>query len=148
MELTNVNNKYLLNSLPEITKNHIGTEVADLKFIGGGSNGKVFKARLDDGRTIALKAFREQGSQEKEANQLRILSENTFVKMPDVLFTHSDKCTAVMGMTFIDGSNVLNPVFLFQPLKALNEEFLKLCLYFCADFFHPDTQLPYLLADE
>lgn len=124
MELTNVNNKYLLNSLPEITKNHIGTEVADLKFIGGGSNGKVFKARLDDGRTIALKAFREQGSQEKEANQLRILSENTFVKMPDVLFTHSDKCTAVMGMTFIDGSNVLNPVFLLKS-KLQKEKFAK-----------------------
>lgn len=114
MEILNVNNGTLLKILPEIITMYLNVNVCELKFIGGGSYGKVFKTKLSDNRVIAVKAFRRQGAQNEEARQLRILSQRTAVKMPEVLFTHTDKKYAVMGMTFIEGKNVLNPIFLLK----------------------------------
>ena len=92
-------------------------EIADLKFIGGGSFGRVFRARLSDGEIIALKAYRLSGAQNTEAAQLQLLSQHTDVKMPQVLFTHEDEETAVLAMTFVAGKNVLDPAFLFKSKK-------------------------------
>ena len=64
-------------------------------------------ALLCDGETVAVKAYRIQGSQYEEAEQLSFLSENTSVKMPGVLFTHEDNVTAILAMTFVEGQNVL-----------------------------------------
>ena len=57
---------------------------------------------------------------EIESKQLKILSENTQVQMPKVLFNHNDDSIAVLGMTFIEGSNVLNPIFLFKNKSQIN----------------------------
>ncbi|MBQ7296675.1 MAG: fructosamine kinase family protein, partial [Clostridia bacterium] len=114
MEMLKVDNKFLEKLLPEKVREHMQCDVKSLTFIGGGSFGKVFKAELTDGRIIAVKAFRVQGSQLEEASQLKTLSENTSVPMPEVLFTHKSEDCAVMAMGFIDGSNVLNPIFLFK----------------------------------
>ncbi len=124
MEILNVQNKFLQMLLPEITEAHLNVGVRNMKFIGGGSFGKVFKTELADGRVIAVKAFREQGAQQEEAFQLGILSENTSVKMPKVLFVHADDKTAIMGMSFIAGSNALNPSFLLKS-KSQKEKFAK-----------------------
>lgn len=112
--MPNVKNSDLLNFLPQVTEKNLNNKVVKIRFIGGGSNGKVFKAFLSDGSIIALKAFRCQGAQNEEAMQLDILSKNTSVKMPKVLFTHADENFAIMGMTFIEGKNVLDPVFLLK----------------------------------
>lgn len=98
--------------LYELVKQQTGQAAVDMRFIGGGSFGKVFKAVLSGGATLALKAYRRQGDQAEEAYQLGILAANTNVKMPEVVFTYADEKTAVMAMSFIDGSNALNPAFL------------------------------------
>ncbi len=124
MVILNTDTALLKKLLPEIVKEHINVQVKSLKFIGGGSFGKVFKAELADGRIIALKAFRVQGSQLEEASQLKTLSENTSVPMPEVVFTHKSEDCAVMAMSFIEGSNVLSPLFLFKS-KAQKQEFAR-----------------------
>ncbi len=114
MKIMETDNKVLLALLPEIIFDNLGKDVSSLKFIGGGSFGKVFRAELSGGGVIAVKAFRIEGAQEREAQQLRILSRNTDVNMPEVLFTYSDDRVALMAMTFVEGKNTLNPGFLLK----------------------------------
>ncbi len=117
MNILDNSDKYLLPLLPRIVSDKLGTQTEEIKFIGGGSFGRVYRAALSDGRNIALKAYRIQGSQDKEAEQLKILAENTAVKMPEVLFTYEDEGTALLAMTFVEGENALNPVFLIKSKK-------------------------------
>ncbi len=121
MKILDNNNKYLLSVLPEIISEKYNKKAVNLKYIGGGSFGKVFKAELADGKIIALKAYRVPGSQDTEAFQLNMLSKNTTVKMPTVLFTYEDDKTAVMAMSFIDGKNALSPEFLFKSKNQKRE---------------------------
>ncbi len=109
--------KYLLPLLPQIILEKTNEKAEKIKFIGGGSFGRVYKADLSNGATIAVKAYRIQGSQYEEANQLDILSKNTSVQMPKVIFTYEDENTAILAMTFVEGKNVLNPLFLFKSKK-------------------------------
>lgn len=109
-----LNNKELLKLLPKITKSEFGKDVTALKYIGGGSFGKVFKGVLSDGGFIILKVYRIKDMNKNEAKQLEILSQNTTVTMPEVYFTYNDSQVEVMAMSFIEGSNALNPLFLLK----------------------------------
>lgn len=122
LEILKSDNSFLITALKTIVSERLEVTVNSVKFIAGGSNGKVFKAEISDGRVLALKAYREQGNQLREAAQLRILSANTAVPMPEVVFTHADEKTAVLAMTFIAGHNVLNPAFLLKS-KAQKRKF-------------------------
>lgn len=121
MKILDNRNKCLLPILPEIVSQKLNKKIFKLKFIGGGSFGRVFKAELSDGEVVVIKAYRVQGSQHDEAEQLKILSLNTSVKMPKVLFTYEDEETAVLAMTFVDGQNVLNSAFLLKSKKQKKE---------------------------
>ena len=114
MKILDNSDKYLLPVLPEIILNKLNKNADKIKFIGGGSFGRVYKAVLSDGKVIAVKAYRVQGSQYEEAQQLEILSRNTSVNMPEVLFTFKDEKTAVLAMSFVEGQNVLSPIFLLK----------------------------------
>ncbi len=122
MKILNNSDKHLLPLLPQIVFEKLNKKVDKIKFIGGGSYGRVYKTLLSDGKTIAVKAYRVQDSQYEEARQLGILSENTSVKMPRVLFTYEDAETAVLAMTFVEGQNVLNPMFLLKS-KSRKQKF-------------------------
>ncbi len=122
MKILDNGDKHLLPILPDIVFNNLNKKTEKIKFIGGGSFGRVYKAELDDGTTIAIKAYRVQGSQYEEAEQLDLLSGNTSVKMPNVLFTYEDDVTAILAMTFVNGQNVLNPVFLLKS-KIQKQQF-------------------------
>lgn len=122
MKILDNSDKHLLPILPEIISKELGKNVEKLKFIGGGSFGRVYRAVLSDGEIIAVKAYRVQGSQYEEAEQLKILSRNTSAKMPEVLFTYEDENTAILAMSFVDGQNVLNPMFLFKN-KSQKQKF-------------------------
>ena len=117
MKILDNGNKHLLPIIPQLVSEKLNKKVSDIKFIGGGSYGRVYKTSLSDGETIAVKAYRVQGSQYEEAQQLNLLSANTSVKMPKVLFTYEDAETAILAMTFVDGQNVLNPMFLLKSKK-------------------------------
>lgn len=118
----NLNDKYLIQRLPEIAGKQLNTKISDLKFIGGGSFGKVYKCTKSDGKTIILKAYHVSGMETTEANQLQILGKNTSVKMPQVYFTYNDDEIAVMCMSFIDGKNTLDTSFLLKS-KAQKQKF-------------------------
>ncbi len=117
MNILDNSDKHLLPLLPQIVSDKLGVQTGAVKFIGGGSFGRVYSAELSDGRKIALKAYRVQGSQHREAEQLQILSENTAVKMPEVLFCYEDEKTALLAMTFVKGKNALSPEFLLKSRK-------------------------------
>ena len=117
MKILDNGNKHLLPIIPQLVSEKLNKKVSDIKFIGGGSYGRVYKTSLSDGETIAVKAYRVQGSQYEEAQQLNLLSANTSVKMPKVLFTYEDAETAILAMTFVDGQNVLNPMFLLKSKR-------------------------------
>ena len=117
MKILDNGNKHLLPIIPQLVSEKLNKKVSDIKFIGGGSYGRVYKTSLSDGETIAVKAYRVQGSQYEEAQQLNLLSANTSVKMPKVIFTYEDDETAILAMTFVDGQNVLNPMFLLKSKK-------------------------------
>lgn len=117
MKFLDNSNKHLMSVLPDIISEKLNKEANDFKFIGGGSYGKVYKVTLSDGQVIAVKGYKLQEMQHEEAQQLTLLSENTSVKMPQVLFTYEDDNTAILAMSFVEGQNVLNPLFLFKSKK-------------------------------
>lgn len=118
----NLNDKFLLRKLPKIAEEQLNTKISDMKFIGGGSFGKVYKCTKSDGETIILKAYHVSGMETTEANQLQMLGKNTSVKMPKVYFTYNDDEIAVMCMSFIDGKNALDPSFLLKS-KSQKQKF-------------------------
>ncbi len=120
----NLDNKFLLEKLPKIAEEHLNERIDGLKFIGGGSFGKVYKCTKTNGETIILKSYHVSGMEKTESQQLEILGANTSVKMPQVYFTHNDDEIAVLCMSFIDGKNALDPSFLLKS-KTQKEEFAK-----------------------
>ena len=122
MKILDNGNKHILPLIHELVFAKLNKEVLNIKFIGGGSYGRVYKASLSSGETIAVKAYRIQGSQHEEARQLDILSKNTSVEMPKVLFAYEDNETAILAMTFVEGRNVLNPLFLLKS-KSQKQQF-------------------------
>ena len=122
MKILDNSNKHILPIIPELVSEKLDKKVSDIKFIGGGSYGRVYKTILSNGETIAIKAYRIQGSQYDEAQQLNLLSANTSVEMPKVIFTYKDEKTAILAMTFVEGQNVLNPLFLLKN-KSQKQKF-------------------------
>ncbi len=118
----NLNDKFLLRKLPKIAEEKLNTKISDMKFIGGGSFGKVYKCTKADDETVILKAYHVSGMETTEANQLQMLGKNTSVKMPKVYFTYNDDEIAVMCMSFIDGKNALDPSFLLKS-KSQKQKF-------------------------
>lgn len=101
-----------ISTFIKIIEANTGSKVEKIKYVGGGSFGEVFRASLADGRVLAVKAHRRKGFQYSEAERLTVLAENTSVKMPEVVFTYGDETSDIIGMTFIEGKNVLSPQFL------------------------------------
>ena len=122
MKLLNNSINHIIPILSQIVFEKLKEKVKKIKFIGGGSYGRVYKTYLSDGETIAIKVYTIQGMQYEEDRQLNILSENTTVKMPEVIFTYDDAETAIMAMTFVEGQNVLNPMFLLKS-KSQKQKF-------------------------
>lgn len=117
MNILKNNDKHILPLLPRVISEKTGKKAEKIRFIGGGSFGRVYKTELDSGEVIAVKAYKVQGDQHREASQLEMLSKNTGVNMPKVVFTYEDEETAILAMSFVEGSNVLNPVFLLKSKK-------------------------------
>lgn len=115
-----IDNTALNSIIKEAINKYMHSSVNCIKFIGGGSNGKAFKCILPD-KTLVVKAFRIKGMMEKESAQLKAIKENTTVRMPEIYFTHSDENFALMAMGYIEGKNVLSPLFLLKSKKKKQE---------------------------
>lgn len=122
MKILDNSDKHLLAILPDIITEKLNKEAVKIKFIGGGSYGRVYKVFLSDGETIAVKGYKLQKMHTEEAYQLDFLAKNTSVKMPTVLFTYEDDNTAILAMSFVEGQNVLNPVYLLKS-KSQKQRF-------------------------
>ena len=120
MKILDNSDKHLLPLIPQIVLDKLDKAVDELKFIGGGSFGRVYKAVLSDGKVLAVKAYKLQGDQYNEAQQLKLLAENTSVRMPEVVFTYEDDETAILAMTFVEGKNVLELPFLLKNKAQKN----------------------------
>lgn len=117
MSEMNLKDNFLIPRLSEIAKAY-GYEANNIKFIGGGSFGRVYKAESKNGTPLILKAYHVRGMQNTESEQLKILSANTSVDMPEVYFTHCDEDVAVLCMSFIEGKNALDASFLLKNKNA------------------------------
>ena len=122
MKFLDNSDKHLMSLLPDVISEKLNKKAVNFKFIGGGSYGRVYKVALSDGQVIAVKGYMLPGMHEEEARQLEMLSKNTSVKMPEVLFTYDDDNTAVLAMSFVEGQNVLNPLFLLKS-RAQKQKF-------------------------
>lgn len=122
MKFLDNSDKHLMSLLSDVISEKLNKKAVNFKFIGGGSYGRVYKVALSDGEVIAVKGYKLEGMHEEEARQLEMLSKNTSVKMPEVLFTYEDDNTAVLAMSFVEGQNVLNPLFLLKS-KAQKQKF-------------------------
>ena len=72
----NLDKNFLTEKIQKIAKEQLQSEIRSLRFIGGGSFGKVFKGERYDGTPVIFKAYFVSGMEEKEAEQLKLLSEN------------------------------------------------------------------------
>ena len=122
MKFLNNSDKHLMAVLPDIIFEKLNKKAVNFKFIGGGSYGRVYKTTLSDGEIIAIKGYKLEGMNQEEAYQLCFLSKNTSIEMPEVLFTYEDNDTAILAMTFVEGQNVLNPIFLLKS-KSQKQKF-------------------------
>ncbi len=122
MKFLDNSDKHLSSILPNIISEKLNKKLESFKFIGGGSYGRVYKTLLSDGEIIAVKGYKLQEMQHEEAQQLKFLSEHTSVKMPEVIFTYEDDDTAILAMSFVEGQNVLNPLFLLKS-KSQKQRF-------------------------
>lgn len=122
MKFLDNSDKHLTSVLPDIISEKLGKKAVSFKFIGGGSYGRVYKVTLSDGEVIAVKGYKLEGMHAEEAQQIDMLAKNTSVKMPEVLFTYEDDNTAVLAMSFVEGQNVLNPLFLLKS-RAQKQKF-------------------------
>ena len=71
-----------------ILRAHYGGDVAGLRYVGGGSFGFVYRARIEKPPCeVIMKGLRADGLCEREANELRLLAGDSAVKVPEVYFT-------------------------------------------------------------
>lgn len=122
MKILDNSDRHLSSILPNIISEKLNKKVESFKFIGGGSYGRVYKTVLSDGEIIAVKGYKLQEMHHEESEQLKFLSEHTSVRMPEVLFTYEDNDTAILAMSFVEGQNVLNPLFLLKS-KSQKQRF-------------------------
>lgn len=81
-----------------------------VKYLGGGSFGRVFGVWLKDGSKFVIKFLRAKDMLAKEVNDLKLLADNCSVKIPKVLLVrNADKAIPVdcYAMEYIDGKNAL-----------------------------------------
>ena len=83
--------------------------VKSIRFIGGGSFGHVFEAEIDKAPfCVVMKGLRADGLCEREADELRLLAENSAVRIPEVYFTFLKTHEIPMdfiGMEKVGGTN-------------------------------------------
>ncbi len=117
------NNHELLSAVKEAVENHFESKVTDVKFLGGGSFGMVFKVALRASPGIvALKVYKVDGLNRREGFELRLLKASCPIKIPEVYFV-KDKGDSFpidcLCMEYVEGKNLLFSLsYLFKSKRA------------------------------
>lgn len=102
------------------------TTVHSVRYIGGGSYGKVYRAELDaEPYAAVLKAYRVSGMHKTEQAQIALLSEHSLIRYPKVYAAHDENADSpfcALAMEYIDGVNAFNPRFMLKS-AALKKRF-------------------------
>ncbi len=112
----------LLETIKTLVEREFSTNVTDIKYIGGGSFGMVYKVTLEGTPSaVAFKVCLADNMHVDEARALRLLGAHSPIKIPKVYFTHDKDDLAPIDclcMEFIEGNCLLlSPSFLFKSKK-------------------------------
>jgi len=99
-----------------IAEKRLGRHATNVVYMGGGSFGMAYKVELDGKpEKVVVKLFKADGMCEEEAAGLRMLKENTSMRVPAVYFTHladTEVPADCLCMEFIEGVNALRLTFI------------------------------------
>lgn len=110
----------------EMISENMDAGISALRFIGGGSFGKVYKADLNNHTTVVIKLYMVDGIAKKEAESLKLLSKNKVMKIPYVYFikeknrSFSYDC---LCMEYISGTNALFNIKLLLSSQETKKKF-------------------------
>ncbi|MBQ4443274.1 MAG: fructosamine kinase family protein [Clostridia bacterium] len=92
-----------------VLENTYSATVMNIKYVGGGSFGFVYKVEIDkEPFTIIMKACRTEGICVREANELTLLGSDSLARIPKVYFTFlasPEIPIDFIGMEFVEGTN-------------------------------------------
>ena len=112
------------STIISVIKSNCGIEIESVKYLGGGSFGRVYKCTDKNSKSYAFKVFLTPDMAEKEAFALRTLAQSKSIKIPEVYFVSTDRDNSpfdCMLFEFIDGKNGLSPSLLFASKKKRKE---------------------------
>lgn len=93
----------------QVTAEHYGCEVSNIKYVGGGSFGYVYKVKIPvPPYRLILKACRVGGMHLSEAAALKALGDNPVIHIPDVYFIFNaadDVPMDFIAEEYIDGTD-------------------------------------------
>ena len=114
------------STIISVIKENSGIEIESVKYIGGGSFGRVYKCVDKASKTYAFKIFLTPDMAKKEADSLRLLGQNKAIKIPEVYFVTDDRSRSpfdCMLFEFIEGKDALMNAKLLLAPKAKRQEF-------------------------
>lgn len=92
-----------------IVEKEFNSNVKAIKYLGGGSFGYAYKVDIDTAPyTVVMKAYRCDNMCEREAFELKALSKDSIIHIPEVYFTYSKNDIASVDficMEYISGKN-------------------------------------------
>ncbi len=109
-----------------IARQQMGQPVKQVKYLGGGSFGRAYKVKFQDGSKIVVKFLRARDMLEKEIYDLDLLGKNCPVKVPRVLFSRkADNNIPVdcYGMELVEGSNAVFSLCLLMQSERKRRQF-------------------------
>ncbi|HQC54848.1 MAG TPA: phosphotransferase [Clostridia bacterium] len=111
----------------DIVSNELNSNVKSVKYLGGGSFGRVFKVVTDGSPdVVVMKVCLVSGMHKKEAAQLYLLSKHSSIKIPKVYFTfdktneHPVDC---LCMEFVEGKDAFTSFGLLFKSKRQKKRF-------------------------
>lgn len=120
----------------QVTAEHYGCEVSNIKYVGGGSFGYVYKVKIPvPPYRLILKACRVGGMHLSEAAALKALGDNPVIHIPDVYFIFNaadDVPMDFIAEEYIDGTDCFtdfSKLFCGKNKKKAFAENIADCLY-------------------
>ena len=115
-----------INKITDYLQNKINSKIVSVKYIGGGSYGRVYKCEDDNGRIFAVKIFLNDGMAYRESLSLQTVAKSCVLKIPEVygLFLKSQGSPAdFIYFEYIDGKDAFTASLKkpFIPKKIKND---------------------------